>query len=108
MCMQEVPFSNFKPELPQCLHKRGILNVSNRSSKLNDTNIRLLFGFVHWNPGQTLDPRLYRMGQVRNDLHHLAKIISSAFSVDYMLVYLASCNIVIFSQVNLEVSLIVS
>jgi hypothetical protein len=45
---------------------------------------------------------------VRHNLHRLPKIVATTFTLNDMLVYLASSNVVLASESNVEVSFVVA
>jgi len=91
-----------KLELAQRLEKHHGLDVSHGSAQLDQTDVGdlrlplLLHGLVR----NALDPLLDLIGNVRNDLHCLSQIISSALPSDDLPINLAGCYVIILAQSN--------
>lgn len=95
-------------ELSHCLDERHALNVARRTSELDNADIRLLIGVVNWNFGNSLNPVLDGVGNVRHDLHGFAQIVTLALPADNLLVYFASGDVILTRQGYVEVAFIIS
>ncbi len=129
----EVLMSNSELKLPHRFDERCRLDVADGTPELDDAYIGLLSSLVHGNLGDSLDPILDGVGEMRDDLNSFAEIVafslsiqegidqqldSSAFSflvtaityltLDDMLVDLSSSDVVVLRQCNIQVPFIVS
>jgi hypothetical protein len=51
-------------------------------TKLNDANVwSLVRGLRHWDLGNTFDPVLDRIRDMRNNLHSLSKVVTSSLKI---------------------------
>ena len=92
MDQNRVLMSHIMLELPDCLQKRLALNITCRSSHLNDSDslfIRCL---------SSVEASLYLIGDMRNHLHCPAAVISVAFLMQNRPVYLTRCHIGVLIQ----------
>lgn len=55
----EVDVTNFMAQLPESLHERHALDVTDGTTELDDAHIGLFVGAIHRCPGDALDPVLY-------------------------------------------------
>ena len=96
------------------------------SAYLDDAHVRLLAGLVNRYLRDPLDPVLNGIGEVRNDLYCFAEVVASSlkgsaviahfrqirraahFAADYMLVHFAGGDIVIPTETDIEVALVIS
>lgn len=76
--LEEVFLSGTTAQLSHGLNKGPRFNITDSSSQLDDADIRLLAGLIDGDLGDTLDPILNRVGQVRNNLHSLTQVIASS------------------------------
>lgn len=90
------------------LNERRTLNVANCTTQLDNTNIRRLVCIVNRDPRDPLNPILNGVCEVRHNLHRFPKIVAATFTFDYVLVDLASCDVVLSSECDVEVALVVS
>jgi len=107
MYLLKVVSARSSSQLRHGLNKGRTLDVPNRASKLNDADVRLFIGIVHRYLRDSLDPVLYGVCDVWDDLHSPPKIIALSFSLYNMLVYLARSDVVVSCQGYIKVSLIV-
>ena len=108
MNLQEIPLSRPSFQLPHRLNKRRALNIAHRSPKLNNAYIGTLLRIIDRNTRNAFDPVLDRVGEVRHDLHGFSNVFPSAFLLDYVLVDLAGCDVVLACEGDIEVALVVS
>jgi hypothetical protein len=76
-------------ELADGVNEGRTLNVSNGTTQLNNTDIRLPAGLVNGDLGNALDPVLDGIGNVGHDLNGLAKVATNTLALDHLLVDLA-------------------
>ena len=95
-------------ELSQRLDEGSTLYVSNSATQLDYTSIRFLAVSVAGSMCNTLYPILNLIGDMRNDLYGLAKVVSLPLFLDDIIVHLPSGDIVVPSQGDVEKSLIVA
>lgn len=69
-----------------------------------DANIRLLARVIDRDLGNSGDPFLDGIGDVRHHLDSLAEIIATTFTLNDGLVNFTSCNVVVACQLDSEVS----
>lgn len=108
MYLKEIVLPCSSPQLPHSLDERSTLDISHRSSKLDDTHIRLLVRIINRYPCDPLDPILDGIGQVRHHLHSPTKIISTTFALYNMLIYLASRYIVLARKGDVQIALVIA
>lgn len=77
-------------------------------TELNNADVWLLARVVDGDPGNTLDPFLNGTSDMRHDLHRLAQVIASALGSNDLLVDLASRDVVVPSESNVQVALVVA
>ena len=106
--IQKVIPSGSSSKLCHGLYERHTLYVSNRTSKLYDTDIWLFICVVYGNFRDSFNPILDCVGNVWHNLDSPPKIGAFPFSVNDMFVYFASRDIVLPGESYVEVSLIVS
>ena len=71
--------------LPQSLDKRHALNVSDGPAQLNDAHVGHAALAVDGQLCDTLDPVLDRVGDVRDDLHRLTQVVTTALALNHVL-----------------------
>lgn len=108
MYLQEVVLASPPPQLSHSFDKRRTLNVPHCATELNDAHVGCLVRIVDRYPRDPLDPVLDGIGQVRDNLHRAAEVVASTLTLDNMLVDLSSRNVVLASQGDVEVSLVVA
>lgn len=108
MDLKEVILSSPPSELTHSLNEGSALNIANSSSQLNDAHIWRFIGIIHWNSSHALNPILDSICQVRNDLHGATKVIAAPLLLNDMLVDLAGCDVILTSESNVQVALVVS
>lgn len=106
--LHEVVLASSPPQLAHSLDERHALDVTNCSSQLNDAHIRLLTSVINRYLGYLLYPFLNRVGNVRDNLYGLAEIVAFSLALDNVLVDFASCDVVVASEGDVEVSLVVA
>jgi hypothetical protein len=108
MNLHEIIFPSSSPQLAHRLNKWHALNISHRPAQLNYAHVWLLARIVDRYARHLLDPVLYRIGDVRHDLHGFAEVVAFALALDDMLVDLAGCDVVVAREGDVEVTLIVA
>lgn len=108
MYLQKVILSCPSPELPHRLNEWSTLDIPHSSPKFDDAHVRLFIRVVHGYSRHTLDPVLDGIGQVRHHLHRPTKIVPSAFTLDNVLIYFASGDVVFTGQGDAEVALVIA
>jgi hypothetical protein len=106
--LHEVVLSSSSPQLAHSLDEGHALDVADRTSQLNYAHIRHLACVVHGYPRHLLYPFLDCVCDVRHDLHSLAKIVALALALNDVLVDLACGDIVVASEGDVEIALVVS
>lgn len=106
--LQEVVATSASPQLPHGFDEWGTFDVTNGTSKLDDADVGLFIRVIDRYLGHLLDPILNGVRQVRNNLDRLAQIVAFSFPIDDMLVDLASGDIAISGQGDVEVALVVA
>ena len=81
--------AHLPPELSDGLHKRGTLDITNRTADLRDHKVEMLVG------GVLLDTSFDLVGNVRHHLDGLAQIVTAPFLVDDSLIDTARGNRVV-------------
>lgn len=102
-----VPASPYA-QLCHGFHKRHALDIADCSSKLNDADVWLFPSIVHRDLCDTLYPVLDSLDDVRNYLYCVTKVVASSLLLDDMLVDLACRDVVVSSQGDVQVSLVVA
>jgi hypothetical protein len=95
-------------ELTHGLNKGSGLDITDGTSELDDADIGLLARVVNGDGGNTLDPVLDGIGNVRDDLNGLTEVVSLALTLDDIPVDLAGGDVVGAGQSNVKVTLVVS
>ena len=108
MDLQEVALPCSSSELSHGFNEGCTLDIAHCASQFNDTNIGLLLRVVHRNLRNSLDPILNRIRQMGYNLDGLPKIVATTFPLDDVLVDLASCDVVLPREGNVEVSLVIT
>lgn len=108
MDVQEVVSASSPSQLSHSLNKWRTFNVADRTSQLYHAGVRRFIGVIHWHFCNVLDPILYGVGQVWNDLNCSAQVVTLPLFLYHMLVDLASCDVVVACQGNIQVSFVVS
>lgn len=98
MNLQEVWALGSSPQLSHCLNKGHALNVTNRTTQLNDAHVRLFICVIDWDLSDPLDPVYNGICDVWNNLNSLAEVVALSLALDNLLVYFASGNIVLAGQ----------
>jgi hypothetical protein len=106
--VNDIPRTSRNAQLLQGLGKRRILDITERASKFNDTDLRRLARVIHRYLRHTNDPLLYGVGEMRNDLDRLAKKVAGPLPLDNVLVHLSGRNAVVAGESDVEVSLVVA
>lgn len=106
--LEEVVLSCSASKLAHGLNKWCRLNIADGSSKLDNADVWSLVGVVHWDLGDALDPVLDRVGQVWHDLDGAAEVVAATLLLDDVLVDLASCDVVLAREGDVEVALVVT
>ena len=92
--------TNTELELSKRFDEWCTFNVSNRATKLNHTDIGCLSRTVGTLCRHPLNPFLNFIGDVRDNLDGLAKIVSSAFSLDDTRIHLAGREVIVATQTD--------
>ncbi|KAH3669957.1 hypothetical protein OGATHE_002770 [Ogataea polymorpha] len=100
--------SNSELELSQGFNKGSRLNITNSSTQFNDTDIWFHSRGVNRNSGNTLNPVLDGISDMRNNLNSFTQVVSFSLLLNHSRVNLACGDIVVFSERNTQVSFIVS
>ena len=87
------------PQLPNCFQKRQRLNITDGATDLDDGNI--VAG------GAALDVVLDLVGDVRNDLHRGAQVLTATLFFDHRVVDLTGGEVVAPRQPRADKSLVV-
>lgn len=106
--LEEVVLSGSASELSHRLNEWRRLDISDGSSKLDNADIWGLVGVVDWDLSNTLYPVLDRVGQMWNDLNGAAEVITATLLLDNVLVDLAGCDVVLASEGDVEIALVVA
>ena len=109
MNVEEVFNTNTELELTKGFDERAGFDISHGSSQLDNTHLRL-GGFIRGGRdlSHTLDPLLDGINDVGNDLHGLAKVVSTTFSLDDLVVDLPGCDVVVSRKSNSNETLVVA
>ena len=129
MNIAEVFPLDFELKLSKSLNKGHTLNITNGSSKLNNTDLKkhttlqfsfmfttiAIFIYLRFNTITTnrilrnsRDPSHDSIRDMGNDLNSLAQVISFPFFANHMLVDLASCNVIVRMESNIQKPFVVS
>ena len=106
--LHEIILARPSPQLAHSLDEGHALNITDRTSQLNYTDIGFLARVIDGYPRNLLDPVLNCIGNVRDDLHGLTQVVALALALDDMLVDFARRDVVIACQGNVEVALVVA
>lgn len=106
--LEEVILPCSASQLAHRLNKWCRLNVANGSSKLDNAHVWGLVCVVDWNLGDALDPVLDCICEVWHDLNGAAEVVAATLFLDYVLVDLAGCDVVLAGESDVEVALVVT
>jgi hypothetical protein len=106
--LHEVVLARPSPQLAHSLDEGHTLDVANCASQLDYAHIGLLARVIDRYPCNLLYPFLNSVGDVRDDLHRLAKVVALALALDDVLVDLTSCDVVVAGEGDVEVALVVA
>jgi len=106
--LHEVVLARAPSQLAHGLDKRHALDVAHCASQLDYADIGLFARVIDRYPRHLFDPVLNRIGDVRNDLYGFTQIVSLALAFDDVLVNLASGDVVVAGQSDVEVTLVVA
>lgn len=108
MYLQKIVLPSSPSQLPHRLDERSTLDISYRSPKLNNADIRLFIRIIHRYPCHSLNPILNCVGKMGHHLHSTTKVVALSLALDHVLVDLAGGNIVFSSQGDVKVPLVVA
>lgn len=80
--------------------------ISNSMVQHTNANIRFLARVIDRDLGNSGDPFLDGIGDVRDHLNGLSEVIATAFALNHGLVDLSSCDVVIAGQLDSKVSIV--
>mmetsp|Transcript_25504 Transcript_25504/g.55480 ORF Transcript_25504/g.55480 Transcript_25504/m.55480 type:complete len:209 (-) Transcript_25504:164-790(-) len=100
--------SNSELELAQGLDERHGLDISHSASQLDHTHIRHTLLAINRGVGHALDPVLACVSDVRDHLHCLAQVVTTALALDHRLIQFPSGDVVVLSQRNIQEPLVVA
>jgi hypothetical protein len=106
--LHEVVLARSSPQLTHSLNEGHALDVANCASQLNDTHVRLLARVIDRYLCHLLYPILNGIGDVRYDLYRLAEVVAFALALDDVLIDFTSCDVVVASEGDVEVALVVA
>jgi len=106
--LQKIASTCTSPELRHGLDEGHALNVSNRASKLDYANIRLLMRIIDRDFGNSFDPIYDGVRDMRNDLNGATEIVASSFPLNDVIVYLASGDVILACQGDVQVALVIA
>jgi hypothetical protein len=106
--LQEVWSLGSSSKLCHCLNEGHALNISDRATQLDYANIRLLICIVDWDLGDPLDPVDNCVCDVWNNLYGFAEVVTLPFPLDNMLVDFAGRDVVLASQSDVQIALVVA
>ena len=104
----DIVLTDSELKLPQGFNEGCTLDIAHSSAQFDDTRIRSLARTIAADIGDTHDPILDFVGDVRHDLHGLAEIISATLLLNHIRVNLASGDIVIAPERDVEEALVIS
>ena len=108
MNLTEVVLPCPPPKRSHCLDERCILDITDCATKFNDAHIRGFIRVINRYGGNTLDPILNGIRDVRNDLDGFPQVPTLALLFDDVLVYLAGGDVVLSSQCDIQVSFVIA
>lgn len=108
MNLHKVVLARTSPQLAHSLDERHALNVADSTSQLNYADIGLLARVIDGDARDLLDPILDGIGNVGDDLYGFTQVVALALALDDVLVDLASGDVVITRQGNVQVALVVA
>jgi hypothetical protein len=106
--LQEIGSLGSSSKLSHCLNKGHALNISDCTTQLDYAYVWLLICIVDGYFGNSLDPVNDGICDVWNDLYGLAEIVAFSLALNNVFVDLASCDIVLASQSDVQVSFVVA
>jgi hypothetical protein len=106
--LEEVVLPCPASQLAHRLNEGRALNISYGTAQLDDAHIRCLVRVVDRDACNALNPVLDRVCEVGDNLHSTSKVITATLAFNDVLVDLASRNVVLTRQSDVEVALVVS
>ena len=107
MYLKEIVFASSSAQLPHGFNERSTLNVPHCAPKLDYAGIRHLIGVIDRYPSNPVNPILDGICQVRHDFDSPTKIVTAPLPLDYVLIDLARCDIILSRQCDVKVSFVV-
>jgi hypothetical protein len=108
MDLQKIVLASSSAQLPHGFNEGPTLDVPHRAPKLDYADIRLFVGVINRYPRHSFNPILDGICQVRHHLDSPTEIVTAPLPLDYVLIDLACCDIILSSQCDVEVSLVVA
>lgn len=108
MDLQEIVSASSASELCHSFHERHAFDITHGTTQLDNAYIRLLIRVIDRYPCNSLDPVLNRICDVRHDLDCFAQVCSFSLLLNHMLVYLARGDVVVASESDVQVALVVT
>jgi hypothetical protein len=106
--LEEIVLAGAAAQMRHGLDEGHALDVTDSSTELDDAHIRHFVGIVNGYLRNLDDPVLDGIGDVRHDLHRLAQVVALALALDDVLVDFARGDVIIASQGDVEVALVVA
>lgn len=107
MDVEKIVSAGSPSQLGHGFNERHTLDVADGATKLYNAYIWLLVRVIDWDLGYPLDPVLNRIGDVWHNLDGPSKIVALSLAIDDVLVNLASGNVVLSSQSDVQIALVV-
>lgn len=104
----EVLRPNSELELPECLNKRHAFNVTHCAAQLDDADRWQAIAAIHSNMTYPFNPVLDFIRDVRNSLNCLAQELSLTLSLNNAGINLASGQVMIFCECDVNKALIIA
>ena len=108
MYLQEVVLACTSPQLSHGLDERPTLDITNRSTKLDNTCIRLFICIIDRDPGYSFNPILDSVCEVRNNLHGPADVVASSLALNDMMIDFSRRDVVFLGQCDVQVTFVVA
>ena len=95
-------------ELPESFDEGSTLDVADSPPQLDDAGIGRTIATIAGDMSDPLNPLLNLIGDVGDDLHGLAEVVTPALALDYRGVHLAGGDVVVPCQSDVEKPLVVT
>lgn len=108
MNLHKISLPSTSLQLTHSFNERGTLDIADCTTQFDDANIGALICIINRNSRNSLHPVLDCVCKMGHNLDGLPKIVATTLTFDYVLIYLASGNIILASKCDVEITLVIA